>query len=148
MTTNGGSQLIALPACFCIAATCLEPGSHLSALAAGATGRRHVEEGFAVQKPFNSGCHGLPLQYTYKSMAASMLESLTLLARSSGTLSTVQIADMAVSGAPYMYSKKQAARATPNKRKRWLIPVLLAGQILLKVRLRNSKCTIDNGVQL
>ncbi len=55
---------------------------------------------------------------------------------------------MAVSGTPYIYSKKQAARATPNKRKRWLIPVLLAGQILLKVRLHISKCTAHNGAQL
>ena len=62
-------------------------------------------------------------------------------------LSTVQIADMAVSGTPYMYSKKHAARATPNNRKRWLIPVLLAGQILLKVRLHTSKSAACNGAQ-
>ena len=73
---------------------------------------------------------------------------LALLARSSRMLSTVQIADMAVSGTPYLYSKKQAALATPNKRKRWLIPVLLAGQILLKVRVHNSKCAAYNGAQL
>ena len=60
----------------------------------------------------------------------------------------MQIADMAVSGNPYMYSKKQAARATPNKRKRWLIPVLLAGQILLKVRLHHSKCAAADRAQL
>eukprot|EP00891_Asterochloris_glomerata_P000159 jgi/Astpho2/159/Aster-04622 len=53
------------------------------------------------------------------------------------------IADMAVSGTPYIYSKKQAARATPNKRKRWLIPVLLAGQILLKMVVLDRIMDID-----
>ena len=46
----------------------------------------------------------------------------------------VQVADKAMQWTPYSYSDKVVKRNDPNKKRRWLIPVVLAAQIAFKVR--------------
>ena len=49
------------------------------------------------------------------------------------------MADKALQWTPYSYSDKIVKRNDPNKKRRWLIPVVLAAQIAFKVRC--SRCT-------
>jgi hypothetical protein len=46
----------------------------------------------------------------------------------------MQVTERASAGAPYRYSADVIKRADPNKRRRWLIPLVLLAQIAFKVR--------------
>ena len=45
----------------------------------------------------------------------------------------VQVADKAMQWPPYTYSPEEVKRSDPNKKRRWLIPLVLAAQIAFKV---------------
>ena len=45
----------------------------------------------------------------------------------------VQVADKAMQWQPYTYSPNEVKRNDPNKKRRWLIPLVLAAQIAFKV---------------
>lgn len=45
----------------------------------------------------------------------------------------VQVADKAMQWSPYTYSPEEVKRNDPNKKRRWLIPLVLAAQIAFKV---------------
>lgn len=45
----------------------------------------------------------------------------------------VQVADKAMQWSPYIYSPEEVKRNDPNKKRRWLIPLVLAAQIAFKV---------------
>ena len=51
----------------------------------------------------------------------------------------VQVAEKAMQWAPYSYSDKVVKRNDPNKKRRWLIPLILAAQVAFKVRC--SRCS-------
>ena len=46
----------------------------------------------------------------------------------------MQVADMAMQWSPYTFDAKVVKRNDPNKKRRWLIPLVLAAQIAFKVR--------------
>ena len=45
----------------------------------------------------------------------------------------VQVAEKAMQWSPYTYSPEEVKRNDPNKKRRWLIPLVLAAQIAFKV---------------
>lgn len=47
----------------------------------------------------------------------------------------VQVADKAMQWSPYTYDAKLVKRSDPNKKRRWLIPLVLVAQIAFKVEL-------------
>ena len=49
------------------------------------------------------------------------------------SLHGVQVADKAMQWSPYTYSPAEVKRNDPNKKRRWLIPLVLAAQIAFKV---------------
>ena len=52
----------------------------------------------------------------------------------------MQVADKAMQWQPYRYSPEEVKRNDPNKKRRWLIPLVLAAQIALKVSLWQKCC--------
>ena len=50
----------------------------------------------------------------------------------------VQVVDRAMQWSPYTYDAKVVQRSDPNKKRRWLIPLVLAAQIAFKVAPRSS----------
>ena len=50
----------------------------------------------------------------------------------------MQVVDRAMQWSPYTHDAKLVQRSDPNKKRRWLIPLVLAAQIAFKVAPRSS----------
>ena len=59
----------------------------------------------------------------------------------------LQVTDMAASCSPYTFNQQEVARKNdPNKKLKWLVPILFAAQLAFKVGFRSLCCRENGGV--